>query len=672
MAEVRVRLRNEANTSTTNNLDTAFDVTFQPRRNGAAVASFKLPNSDAALVADGSVVAFLLDGDVRVGARVVSVDVTEESESAEGIESTTYRCEGLLVDHEESVVQLPSGACDLVPSTDERVFAWFGPDYDVSGWEAATQISLQGWASTFYSGLPAGFTDTGAYWICASDGDEDNAPAGTRPFRRDVSVAVGPKWLEWGADNGADLFVQGKKVGTASDFRKTQQYEFDTTAGVLTLAWAVVNSPDDGPPGGNPTALVWSLREGSPEGTVIAKSDNTTRCRTVAQGIPTVSLGEIWRKCRSGNALLSTWTVTGSDTTDHLGATLPTVSELTFRLYEDTLADVLKVFTDTWFDVVVLPTGKTVRPYLKGTLGDVSTFDLVTGTDAGVSAPGTVNIVDLSWDVQRPKFDRLGVRDASGWFVRGSGDRWGKYRMQQVVDRNVATKLADELLAIYGVEQATASFSYLPLDESTDLPFDAFDLFDTLTVPGPHTGSTDQEVWAITIQGGRRGDTSGTADGGGIIVEVGAPVQSRAELLDVQVSRLGAGALDGVGSAASGGVASIRAQLGTRDRPQAGGPAHCLVSFPEPGVNQTITFPCLFVGKVTSLRLIGEGTTGTSTVTVLYNSITTTLTGTANGLVDYEVIASQTWTTVTWLTITVTAVGHTNLHVYADVTEVGQ
>ena len=49
-----------------------------------------------------------------------------------------------------------SNMAQTVPVLDDRVMAWQGPDYDPTGdgWTAANIIAVQGWGSTFYTGLP--------------------------------------------------------------------------------------------------------------------------------------------------------------------------------------------------------------------------------------------------------------------------------------------------------------------------------------------------------------------------------------------------------------------------------------------------------------------------------------------------------------------------------------
>jgi hypothetical protein len=682
MATLSVRLRNEANTSTTATLTSAFDVSFQVERNKPGSGEFSLATRDpvAATVDDGAVVQFLVNGVPRLAARIKSHDATLISVNDEGQEVTTYECVGLLGDWDGAVVQLSTLQCDVVPTMDERIWNWASGEYSTnvlsSPWADAVEIATQGWASPFYTGQPAGWSDGDAKYLWAANGAisgydlDENALPGNCYFYETFLVDAGKKVLDWSADNYGQLYVNGKKMQEGGDFRKKQTYEFETTAGFLTLGFLVLNAEDDGPPGGNPGGLIWSMRLNSPEGPIHRSSSDSMRVLGYPSSEPTMSIGQILRLTQESNLIDTTWTVGGTDTTDSTGASYApeaAVGELTFKIYTDTLLDVIEAMTEVWIDVVVAVDGKTLSPYKKGTLGSVSPLQLITGTsDAGVAAPGAVNVVDLSWEVTEAQFTKLAARDADGWFVVGSGDSWGTFRMEQINSRATAAAIANRVLSLYGQERRTASFEYIPLNEATDLPFIAFGVFDTINVPIDDEGTTSpQLVQAITVTS----DEDGIAS---FAVEVGDPVTEEIQAIERALKRGAPGTISGLAASASptsGKTAHHTLARMSVSTPTASSPAHCIASAPSPSPG-TSTAPCLFIGLVTSLRLIGEGSTGTSTVTVSDGTTTWTLTGSANGLVDFEGIGDRSWTTRTQLTVEIVAVGHTALHVYADVAEV--
>lgn len=663
MAAVTVALRNEANTSTTSALSDAFDVKFQVQRNGVGVGEFRQQNPPAVSVPDGSVVQFSIAGTARFAARVVAHEVEEASESNEGAESTRYICKGLAVDLAEAFVMPKPNTADLVPSIDERIWSWASPDYVVTGWGTPTELSAQGWAVGFYDGQPSGWTDPSAKFICPSDGTASDAPAGVWYARQTIAVTLGPHYLEWCADNEAELYVNGKKFGAGGDFRRKYEFEFECTTGNLTLAWKVTNAADDGPPGGNPTALIWSLRSGGPEGSVVARSSASMDVTGIGDTPAEIPVGQILDNVRDDAAIAATWTFAGTNTADAASATYATVERFAARFYEDSVLDLVDQLADEHIDWKVAASGKTLSPYVKGTLDTPITFDLVTGVStAGVATPANVNVLDLSWDVKRPECTKIAVRWSGKWISVGSGTREKAVRAEQLTAEADAQAFGNALLALYGVEQATASFEYLPLVEPDDLPFVAFDVFHLWPIPGPynHDTTTEQAVWAITCDSDDDGELVA-------IVEVGSPIRDRIELLE-RASRRGVSTLGGLASGAGGRGAPTSVELATARVPEPGGFAYRLVSDPVP-TTRSVTFSNSFVGRVNYLRLEGTSDGGTSTYTVTVDGTTYTLSGTGSGLIDVETVGVS-WDTTTQITVECTAVGHTDIAIYADISRI--
>lgn len=671
MATVSVRLRNEGNTTGTTALD-AYDIQFQVERNALGTARFKMTNPPATAVPDGSVVQFTVAGTARFAARVVAHEVDDVSVSDESVEATTYICRGLAVDMAEAWLAPKPGVADLVPSMDQRHWNWASPDYEVDGdWETPVELALQGWASDFYRGQPAGWSDPAAAFLWSSDGDTDDAPAGFCYFRETITVAAGKKYLEWGCDNYGIVYVNGKEMGRGEDFRRKFELEFETTAGELTLAWRIQNAADDGPPGGNPGAMIASMRAGGPEGTVEWRSsDSMDLLAYPTGGTPEIPVGKIIRDMWIDSALYTDWTLIGTDLLDTGADAWDTMVSFTARIYEDSVLDVFDQLGEEYLDWVFLPSGKEVRPYIKGNLSTAVTFDLVTGySTAGIATPAGVNVLDLSWDVRRAECDQIAVRWADGWTVRGSGDRQKAVRAEQLISEGAGDLYGDSLLVLYGSTQATATFEYVPLNEATDLPFVAFDVHDAFPIPGPydHDTTQNQDVWAITVTGGARGDTAASDEGGGIAVEVGDPLRGRIERVE-RAAKRGVASLAGLSTAAFGRGQPIRAQLATKSTPAATEMTVRLVSDPFPAT-RSVVFSCPFVGRVVNLRMEGTSDGGTSTYEVSVGATTYTLSGSGSGLLDSEAVGVS-WDTTTQITVECTAVGHVDVAILADITRV--
>lgn len=270
MATVEVEHRNAANSAagSAGTISDAHGVSFVQRKNDFGSIEFKVDNNSAALssVGKGSIVRGRLGGTARLPYLIERRRPNRVSVADEGIESTTFSGRHLMCEWDKGRLLMPptlSNLAETVPVLDERVMAWYGPDHDLTAesWTDSTIIAVQGWASTFYTGLPSGWSDPAALWIGPSTGDADDAPAGVNLFHRWVLIGAGPAVLEFAGDNRVIAYVNGKQVGSGNDFRRRQTYEFEVTrAGWMYLAFHLTNNPDDGPPGGNPTALLWSLR----------------------------------------------------------------------------------------------------------------------------------------------------------------------------------------------------------------------------------------------------------------------------------------------------------------------------------------------------------------------------------------------------------------------------
>jgi hypothetical protein len=707
MATIGVELRNEANTSTTATL-AAFRVEFQKRRNAdPGSGSFFMQKGAANAPTFDSLVSFTVTADdastpaIRFPARVKDIDPVDVRVGDEVVEAVQYRCEGLLVDFADAVV-LPAQA-QLVPPQDERIFHWSSGEFQLGvqlgllagTWREAISIANQGWGSPFYRGEPAGWTDPFANYVWGDptlspaydpalhSDPQTNAPPGRCLFWMTMDVDAGRKFIEWAADNFGILYVNGRRVQDGGDFRKRQQFDFETTDGLLNLAWDVTNAPDDGPVGGNPGGFIMSQRIGDPATGDITYSTPgrpllgfPVYVMSYPSATPQLGVGFIFRQLKEGAgeapAQRTDWTVPGTIFVDANGANYPTVDELSFRVYDDTLLDALRVLCQSWLDAKVDQTGKTLRLYGKGTASSAAPVTLVTGySSVGQANPDLVNVLDLSWDYTAPLFTKLAVRWADGWVTVGSGDRWGSYRAEQLNSAAVATQVGNQLLSAYGVPRRSASITYLPLDEPSDLPLVAFDVGDTIDVPQGDGNSTwgDRVVQSVTYTGDDDGRVSA------IVIEAGDPIIPALEAFEESIRR---GAPGQLGGRVSGGSAtSGKADYGHFDRyrvasPSVGSPTQIIASAPSPTSGLTSIAPASFVGRVIALRLIGQGSTGTSTVTVSDGATTWTLSGSANGLIDVESLAATNvvWKLGTQITVTIVTANHEALHVYADVADV--
>ena len=674
MPTVTVQTRNATNTATASLLPRAFGIDFEVRRNESGSGAFLLDNDDPdfGAVTAGVIVQFLIDGTPRFAGRVVDPQRDEVSETDEDAYTTTFTVVGLDVDLDETPVAnsyLPGG---LVPGMDELYFNWAAPTFDVTfgpgAWEKAKILAVQGWPSPHWQGAPGSWTAPSALWVGPQIATASHAPTGKWCAKQTFLVPAGHKLLEWSADNWATLYINGREMGKSGDWRQRYTAEFDTVAGFLTLGWAVENDIDYAPAGDNPTGLIASLRDRDSTGEILWQSSADMDVLPYPPSIPGFTPGRVFWFCseqgRESGQLLEDW-ITGSWPTtftyDSGGTVWPYIEDTSFRYYEDSVLDVVRQLAELWIDWAVAPTNKVLSMWAKGTASSLKTVPLVDAYHSpGDSDPSQVNVVDLTWTEKRPRFNALGVRDASGWFERttGAGDRWASLRLEQIVDRNLATQIADAHLALNSVPQVTATFEYIPLTGLQE-PFYAFGVLDSIYVPREGV-QTEQDVQSIAVTGGEDGEVT-------FAIKVGSTALSAQEWFDRAVARNVAGSLLGRSPHFTRRDSPSRVEVAQQGTVGSGGASHVLASAPIATTGSTSVAPPPFVGKVTWLRLVGQGSSGTSTVTVSDGTSTWTLSGTGEGVIGAESVADTVWNLNTMVTVELTTVNHASLHIYADV-----
>lgn len=654
MAEVEVRVRDATNSTGTTALSAAYEVRYQMVPNGTGTGSFKLTNADVGSVAEGTVVQFLLGGTPVMSARVKSTVPTLVSVNDEDVEGTLFQCERLQAHaFAKSVVHPPPGVIGIDPPVDERRMAWYGPDYDPTpdGWTTATVISAQGWSADWWVGQPSGWDDPDADWIWGPSGTVEEADVGFCLFRKVVGVTAGPLSLSWSGDNLAAAYINGRRVGVQGDFRQKQVYDFTAMdTGNLLLCFTGENS-------GGPAGVIWSLRAGR-EGAVVARSGSDTSVLEIGVGAaPPVYLGKMVEAAIEGNDLAEDWGRTFTESADSNSDPFDWPGDIALRI-GDTVESVIKQFTDVYVDRSISVSGTDFGLVNKGTLPTTSSLVLEYGTT-------DANITDLQWDVVPAEFTALEVRCEDGWFTRPATPpadaTWGTLELGQQ-SRSVAEEIADGMLALYGVDQLTASFKFLPND-SSEWPFTAFGEWSLLNVPDPDGGTTAQKVASITVIGDEDGDAE-------FLVEVGSLVEDRVAWLERAIAR-NAPSLGGRAAAAAGAVRAPAAPSSTvSDGVQqlfgtlAGQPAGTELAGPT-NLQRT--------ARVDRLRLEGDITTATGdTVAVvkLNGSTVATLTITTSVGRDVELIGA-TWLTTDEITVQCTSDGgHVNVALFAETSEV--
>lgn len=547
MSDVALLIRNEANTSGSTQIPKKRPrVQIVPNDLGKVI--FEVDNRDLPIsgLTRNTIVQATLGGEPIYPYRIDTVRPTVVNKGEEKRETTTFEGPSIMRDWQKSLVHEAIGPFDqdlasTVPVLDERVFGWMGPDYDSSSWDTASIIAVQGWPSTFYKGLPSGWMDGAALWIGPSSGSSTNADEGLNLFHEWVLLGVGSYRLQWAGDNWADAYLNGKSLGRA-EFRQGRSYDFEVVAeGWVLLAFRLINAPDDGAPGGNPTALVYTLGTGADYLTNVTRSGDHTKILEYPSSEPEIPIGRQIRACMRANDLLEdVWTVGGTDTADQGGNTFTPTGVMSYRIGKDSLFDVLVQNSQATIDFGPGINGKTLYPYKKGVLTTTSTLDLVTGYSSAGTSTSVVNVTDLKWALPPPTCTKLRVRYGRGRFTVGTGDEWDSLDLDQIDDFQTALDYATGLMALYGQSFASASFGFSP-SSSDEWPFTAFDHWSILNVPADddHDEFVPEPVAGVTITENELGRAV-------FSIETGSLLQTKATLLERASRRsLGAGALGG-------------------------------------------------------------------------------------------------------------------------------
>jgi len=142
---------------------------WQDPLNEPGTGEIILQNDDPALalVQDGDVVQFVLDGAVAFAFLVRSRDSTTVAETPDQ-QTTAVAGPGVLAVLDRAVVY-PLPGLDSEPVQDRRLFSWPSYDYDDSSWGNGVELATQG--GTRAPGMGSGsleFTDSASYWVDAT------------------------------------------------------------------------------------------------------------------------------------------------------------------------------------------------------------------------------------------------------------------------------------------------------------------------------------------------------------------------------------------------------------------------------------------------------------------------------------------------------------------------
>lgn len=529
---------------------------------------------------------------------------------------------GLLADWGE-VICVPDLPLTTKPKPDARVFFFGSPDYDRSGWGTPHSLGQSGWLSPFYAGYPNGWRDAPAEWVWHPAGDLEDAPAGYCFFVWPLTFGaeVADVWFGWTADNTSDAWFDGRHLGTSDDFREHQTASLGTvSAGTHYLAIAAANSPDDGPPGGNPAGVLWTMTEEGAEGAVLFHSEATGDLLGYPEEWPWVTVGQAMLLLADDMPYVGRWTFTFDADEDSDGVPWQHLQRIEARIHEK-LDGVLKGFGDVWCDFRVAPTGLQLDAFVKGTLGQVADLELVTAeSTAGQADPDAVNVAGLEWEGIRDGYEAIlvewdGAEGEGGFLVRPDSPpttaRWESITVAAATEEE-ATEIGDAYLDAYGTGTLTAT---LTLTRGVPLPGSSWNVWDIFEVPSyaDPDETIQQRVRSVTVTVGDDGDAV-------VTVELGSLRLEQREWLDRRVARMTA-------PGAAGGRGQVATPPAKRFATTHSPGSAWLPAFDQPqAVSGDTPYPYVWhspqPARATAIRLEASPGTGLSEVTIGHEGTT--------------------------------------------------
>lgn len=505
-----------------------FDESHEIQANELGSLAFSTWDADAvtALVEVGDLVEFHERGLCTGGGVIRQAADTKVSISGEAKPWTRWsgvRPIGVL---EEGVIRpARAGAAGvyayggLGSLAQDRIWGWFGIDYDDDSWGTATQIVRQDQASTYWTGLPTEWHDTTAYWVWAARraGNpplDQWSPEGFCLFRDTFAVPAGvlEVEVELAARAIAELYIEGELEmttnATNADPDEVTRKRIPVRAGTNLLAVNCVNNPDpEGDEVANPAGVLWAVWTVNPatgeRGTVLAHSDSSALILEYPANRPGVTPGVVLLGLLEEFQALGyfPWvTATFTRELDSAGSPWAEVGEIGTKCgysFWKLVQQLVAVYIDT----DMTPGTNEWHAWSKGTRGRTSGVAFVSPTGAD---PATGN---LRGHVVTTTLRRANVvlsYSSFGWhehsFVSPGARRidgtlgLGAVPSEEAVDRYARAELAES-----DQDRNQHEVSMLPTSDA-DKPLWAYDIGDTVTIDG-----AEQPVEAISWRRDRQG-----------------------------------------------------------------------------------------------------------------------------------------------------------------------
>lgn len=378
----------------------------------------KLDHADEALLTDGRVLRFLIDGAPRWAGLVEGRNlVLADPSSRQSGRVIGASGRGLLAIFDDAAVLPELGFGRISPDT--RHVGWMSRYYDHTGWGAAVELKQQDDLAEPWSGAPQGWPDPNAKWIGPTDGDVPPADPGDIYFWGTYTIPEdegGDYRIHVTADDGFDLFRDGDLEAAEARvalWGVTRTLDFQADEGEHFFGAKLTNF-DRPNPDTNVTGFILSLSKmlggGAAVGPPVSGTSSGTKMLAYPASEPGMTVGHIMRVLIEENQALD-WhtdlTLSFTDTEDSDGVPWPVELNRAYQV-GSSLSEVLRDLTDSHVaEFAMDPVGKVLHAYVSK------------GTDrtASVSVAYGVNVHKLGMSHVGPGKNSAVSRTAEGRWV---------------------------------------------------------------------------------------------------------------------------------------------------------------------------------------------------------------------------------------------------------------
>ena len=476
---------------------------------GSYSLEVKLGHADEALLTDGRILRFSVDGTARWQGLVEPRDIVYADDSnREAGRVVKVSGRGTLALLERALVYPELGLGRISPAN--RFFNPASNDFDVSGWSSATQFHKFGTVTTSdaYYRYPLGFPDVDAYWIGPSDGITSlPADIGFWWVVKTFTIASGEGGdyrFSTGVDDGVELYIDGDKVyaeSTVGLWGRTHEFTIPLDEGTHRIAARIENF-DRPSASTNATAFILSGAKELAGGAVlddpVVRTDNSWKILKVTGTEPGFTPGAILdlllTEAQARGSLPGvTWDFDAADDSD--GTSWPDEIDVSFPV-SMTLLDVVRHFVDEHAcDVEMSATGLVFHAYVsKGS--DLS---------GSVAASYGTNLSRLAFSKVPPGPNVTLSQTAEGrWVERErstSSDDWGRREVGLSLGSAPSADAADRQAEAFFDDHSepVEAITDMQLEEVSAVPLDDFDVGDTISATASDGSAADMRVQGISL-----------------------------------------------------------------------------------------------------------------------------------------------------------------------------